>query len=50
MSINKNKKKKKIANVNTISANTAAKKAAVLGTERKSRTPLIIACVCACDV
>ena len=47
MSINKNKKKKKIANVNTISTNTAAKKAAVLGTERKSRAPLIIACVCA---
>ena len=47
MSINKNKKKKKIANLNTISANTAAKKAAVLGTERKSRAPLIIACFCA---
>ena len=47
MSINKNKKKKKIANVNTISANTAAKKAAVLGTERKSKAPLIIASVCA---
>jgi len=47
MAINKNKKKKKIANVNTISTNTAAKKAAVLGTERKSKAPLIIASVCA---
>ena len=47
MSKNKTKKKKKITNVNTISANTAAKKAAVLGTERKSRAPLIIACICA---
>lgn len=47
MSINKNKKKKKNANVNTVSANTAAKKAAVLGTDKKSRAPLIIACVCA---
>ena len=47
MSKKKTKKKKKNTNVNTISANKAAKKAAVLGTERKSRTPLIIACVCA---
>ena len=37
------KKKKKTGNVNTRSA----KKAAVLGTERKNRVPLIIVCVCA---
>jgi len=43
MSQKKSKRKKKTGNVNTRSA----KKAAVLGTERKSRTPLIIACVCA---
>jgi len=47
MSKNKTKKKKKNTNVNAKSAKKAAKKAAVLGTERKSRTPLIIACVCA---
>ena len=46
MSKKKTMKKKKIANVNTISANTAAKKAAVLDTDRKSRAPLIITCVC----
>ena len=43
MSQKKSKRKKKTGNVNTRSA----KKAAVLGTERKSRTALIIACVCA---
>ncbi len=43
MSRKKSKKKNKTVNVNTRSA----KKAAVLGTEKKSRTPLIIACVCA---
>jgi uncharacterized membrane protein len=43
MSQKKSKRKKETGNVNTRSA----KKAAVLGTERKSRTPLIIACVCA---
>lgn len=47
MSKKKTKKKKKNTNVNTRSAKKAAKKAAVLGTESKSRTPLIIACVCA---
>lgn len=43
MSKKKIRKKKKNENVNTRSA----KKAAVIGTERKSRTPIIIACVCA---
>jgi len=38
----KSKKKKKMENVNTRSA----KKAAVLGTQSKNRTPLIIACAC----
>ena len=47
MSKNNSKKKKKIESTNTLSANTAAKKAAVLGTDRKIRVPLIIACVCA---
>jgi uncharacterized membrane protein len=42
MSKKKSKKKKQAGNVNT----RAAKKAAVLGTERKSQTPLIIAGVC----
>lgn len=42
MSQKKSKKKKQTGNVNTRSA----KKAAVLGTERKSHTPLIIAGVC----
>ena len=43
MSQKKSKRKNKTGNMNTRSA----KKAAVLGTERKSRTPLIIACICA---
>ena len=43
MSKKTSKKKKKTGNVNTRSA----KKAAVLGSEKKSRTPLIIICVCA---